>query len=96
MNSADNVEVVAMGDVLPDKLRQSREKLAAAFGDKFKATDDACFSGFDSYEKVIACDVDIVLLTAPPAFRPQHLAAAVAAGKHVFMEKTVRCGPRWR
>ncbi len=45
------------------------------------------FLGFDGYQKVIDSGVDIVILTTPPAFRPLHLAAAVAAGKHIFMEK---------
>lgn len=45
------------------------------------------FLGFDAYQKVIDSGVDIVILATPPAFRPLHLAAAVAAGKHVFMEK---------
>jgi predicted dehydrogenase len=33
--------------------------------------------------------VDVVLLTTPPHFRPLHLKAAVAAGKHIFCEKPV-------
>jgi len=33
--------------------------------------------------------VDIVLLCTPPHFRPAHFAAAVAAGKHCFVEKPV-------
>ena len=31
--------------------------------------------------------MDVVLLATPPHFRPIHLAACVAAGKHVFCEK---------
>ena len=31
--------------------------------------------------------MDLVLLTTPPHFRPIHYAAAVQAGKHVFLEK---------
>ena len=92
LKSSDGVDLVAMGDVLPDKLKASREKLSA-LGDRFKATDDTCFTGFDAYQKVIASDVDVVLLTAPPAFRPQHLKAAVEAGKHVFMEKPCAVDP---
>ena len=49
----------------------------------------AVFTGFDAYKKVLASDVDLVILATPPGFRPMHLAAAVAAGKHVFTEKPV-------
>lgn len=45
------------------------------------------FIGFDAYQKVIDSGADIILLTTTPAFRPLHFAAAVAAGKHVFVEK---------
>ena len=45
--------------------------------------------GFDAYQKAIDCGVDVVLLTTPPGFRPTMFEAAVAAGKHVFMEKPV-------
>jgi superfamily II DNA/RNA helicase len=34
-------------------------------------------------------DVEVVLLTTPPHFRPMHLKAAIDAGKHVFCEKPV-------
>src|SRR5262249_34133084 len=50
---------------------------------------DHCFLGFDAYQKVLASGVDVVLLCTPPHFRPAHLQAAVAAGKHVFAEKPV-------
>jgi predicted dehydrogenase len=47
------------------------------------------FVGFDAYRKVIASDVDIVLLATPPAYRPEHFEAAVNAGKHCFVEKPI-------
>jgi predicted dehydrogenase len=46
------------------------------------------FAGFDAYQQVIPL-VDVVILATPPGFRPIHFAAAVDAGKHVFMEKPV-------
>ena len=95
MRGSDGVEIVAMGDLMPDRLAQSRAALAKAVAEspelapKFKVTDERAFSGFDSYEKVLASGIDLVILATPPGFRPAHLAAAVAAGKHVFTEKPV-------
>ncbi|MCV5928341.1 Gfo/Idh/MocA family oxidoreductase, partial [Escherichia coli] len=50
---------------------------------------DRCFVGFDAYEKVIATDANYIILATPPGFRPLHLKAAIAAGKHIFTEKPV-------
>ena len=50
---------------------------------------DRIFIGLDAFQKVIGAGPDIVFLTTPPGFRPAHYAAAVAAGKHVFMEKPI-------
>ncbi len=43
--------------------------------------------GFEAYQKVIDAGVDLVLFATPPHFRPIHYAAAVKAGRHVFLEK---------
>ena len=49
-----------------------------------------CFSGANGYKKVMEMpEVEIVILTTPLNFRPQHFEAAVKAGKHVFAEKGV-------
>jgi predicted dehydrogenase len=95
LNSAHNVELVAMGDLFRDRLNQSLEilKNTPQVSSKIKITQETCFVGFDAYKKVIACDVDIVMLITPPHFRPQHLKAAVEADKHVFMEKPAAVDP---
>lgn len=95
LRGSDGVEVVALADLAPDRVARCRGELAKAaqadpaFAARLKITDENCFSGFDAYQKVIASDVNLVILAAPPFFRPSHLAAAVAAGKHVFAEKPV-------
>jgi predicted dehydrogenase len=38
---------------------------------------------------LLDCDLDLVVLASPPAFRPLHFEAAVRAGKHVFMEMPI-------
>jgi myo-inositol 2-dehydrogenase / D-chiro-inositol 1-dehydrogenase len=95
MEGADGVEIVALGDLMPDRIAECRASLAKAtakspaMAARLKVTDDKCFSGFDNFEKVLAADVNYVILASPPGFRPKHLAAAVAAGKHIFTEKPV-------
>jgi len=93
LNSAKNVELVAMGDLFKDRIDRSRRTLKERLGEKIKVTQDTCFVGWDAYKKVLACDVDMVILTEPPHFRPGHLKAAIRAGKHVFMEKPVAVDP---
>ncbi len=82
-----NVILTAMGDVFEDRLESSYSELIKIVGDKVKVEKENKFIGFDAYQKIIASDVDVVLLTTPPAFRPDHLEAAVNAGKHIFCEK---------
>jgi predicted dehydrogenase len=89
LSTGEAVVLTAMGDVFEDRLQSSRKNLAAdeQFGKRVKVPDSACFVGLDAYQKVIDSGVDVVLLATPPGFRPQHLQAAVAAGKHIFCEK---------
>ncbi len=89
VTSAANVKLVAMGDVFKDRLDSARKTIKGNVGDKVDVPDERCFVGLDAYEKVIASGVDLVILATPPGFRPLHLQAAVAAGKHVFSEKPV-------
>ncbi len=83
------VVLTAMGDVFSDRLEEAYGAISKVKPDKVKVSDQNKYIGFDAYQKVIDSGVDVVLLTTPPAFRPGHLAAAIAAGKHVFCEKPV-------
>ena len=90
LNADQNVKLVAMGDAFADRLQSSLTNLKQQAPDgKVEVAEDRCFTGFDAYQKVIDCGVDVVLLCTPPHFRPEHFRAAVAAGKHVFVEKPV-------
>jgi predicted dehydrogenase len=94
LNSSENVELVAMGDLFNDRVERCRRTLRRNLPDKVKVTEDKCFVGWNAHKKVVACDdVDMVILTEPPHFRPSHLKAAIEAGKHVFMEKPVAVDP---
>jgi predicted dehydrogenase len=84
-----NVVLTAMADVFDNKLQTSLAELKKNHPDKVKVDPDHCFIGLDAFQKLIDSGVDVVLLATPPGFRPQHLKAAVAAGKHIFCEKPV-------
>ena len=83
------VKLVAMGDAFEDHLEGKYTLLKKKFGDQVDVPKERRFTGFDAYKQVIASDVDLVILATPPGFRPIHFEAAIAAGKHVFMEKPV-------
>src|SRR5215469_14570961 len=91
MSTDHNVKLVAMGDAFEDRLSGSLENIQKEgnFGAKIDVPKDRQFVGFDAYQKVLGAGVDLVILATPPGFRPIHFAAAVDAGKHVFMEKPV-------
>ncbi len=95
VNGTPNVELYAMGDLFQDRLDGSLARLQKDknVADKVNVSEDRRFAGFDAYQKVMDTDVDYVLLTTPPGFRPLHFEAAVNAGKHAFMEKPVAVCP---
>jgi len=94
VNSAPGVEIVALGDLFEDRLKESLAKLTKDVPAAVKVTPDKCFVGFDAYQRVLATDVQMVLLVAPPHWRAQHFQAAIEAGKHVFMEKPGGVDPK--
>lgn len=63
--------------------------LAEQYGNRARLDRSRLFSGLDSYKKLLQTDIDVVLLCTPPAFRPEHLAAAIDASKHIYAEKPV-------
>ncbi len=83
------VRLVALGDLFGDRVEKCLENLRKEdTAAHIEVDPEHCFTGFDAYERVIE-QCDVVLLATTPHFRPQHLEAAVAAGKHVFCEKPV-------
>ena len=76
-----------MADVFADRLQESLSALkGSSVGPRVDVPKDRQYSGFDAYKQVID-QVDVVLLTTPPHFRPIHLAYAVEKGVNTFVEK---------
>ena len=85
-----NVKLVAMGDAFPDALSSSLANLQkTSEAERVDVPKERQFVGFDNYKQVCDADIDVVLLAAPPHFRPDHIEYAVKKGLHVFAEKPV-------
>ncbi len=91
LNAGPNLQIVALGDTFKDRVDACREKILTEKGQEVPV--ENCFVGFDAFQKVIDAGVDIIILAAPPYFRPEHLAAAIQAKKHVFAEKPMCVDP---
>lgn len=85
------VRLVAVADVFPDKIENCLTWLQSTLGPErahlAEVPVERRHVGLGAADRLIASDVDVVLLATPPYFRPAHLAACVDAGKHVFTEK---------
>jgi myo-inositol 2-dehydrogenase/D-chiro-inositol 1-dehydrogenase len=84
-----NAIITAVADIYEEQVARSVKNLQASKngGARVQVESKNMFVGFDAYKAVIDSGVDVVILATPPGFRPQQMKAAVAAGKHVFVEK---------
>jgi predicted dehydrogenase len=81
------MRLVAVADAFEDRARGALAQLRKEYADQIDVPPERVFVGLDAYQKAIDCGVDLVVMAAPPGFRPMHYAYAVEKGKHVFMEK---------
>ena len=96
MNSEHGpVKLVAMADVVQDKLDRSYKALSKMFADRIDVPKERQFIGFDAYKKAIDClgPGDVAMLTNYGYFRPTQLEYAVKKGVNVFMEKSFAPDP---
>lgn len=97
---AGPIKLWAMADLFSDQIERSLAMLTrgakprdgyepcGSFGpEQIDVPPERRFVGFDAYQKAIESGADLVFLTTPAGFRPHHYAAAVQAGRHVFLEK---------
>ena len=76
-----NYQVVAVHDYFQDQ--------ADGAGDDHKVAAERRHTGLGSYKDLLAGKVDAVAIISPPYFHPEQAAAAVEAGKHVYLAKPV-------
>ena len=84
--------VVALGDLFQDQLDKARDSFNKIQPPKGYPDLDASqlFVGPHAFQQIAASkEVDAIVIATPPYYHPQHLEAAAAAGKHVYLEKPV-------
>jgi myo-inositol 2-dehydrogenase / D-chiro-inositol 1-dehydrogenase len=86
MNAGKDVHIVAMGDILLDRIQEKRTALKLKYPDQVEVPDSQCFTGFESYKHVIAVS-DVVIIANAAKFHSFYAKTAIEAGKHVFVEK---------
>jgi len=77
----DAYEVTAVADYFPE--------VAKAGAKAIEIPEDKAFSGLAGYKRMIDSGIDAIALQTPPYFFPEHSAAAVDAGVHVYAAKPV-------
>lgn len=77
-----NVQVTALADIYDDMLAEAKAKLPAPSANTYKSPQALLDSG-----------IDAVYIATPPYLHPEHFELAVAAKKHIFIEKPVAVDP---
>ncbi|MEN6601032.1 MAG: Gfo/Idh/MocA family oxidoreductase, partial [Bryobacteraceae bacterium] len=75
-NADPRAQVTALCDLFDDRIETATQKIKAVNPKVYK-----------DYEKLLASDVDAVIIATPPFEHPRMLEAAVQARKHIYCEK---------
>jgi myo-inositol 2-dehydrogenase / D-chiro-inositol 1-dehydrogenase len=73
--------VVALADYFQDRVDAAAGKLGVP--------ENKRFTGLSAYQRLLEQNLDAVAIISPPYFHPEQAAAAVEAGKHVYLAKPV-------
>jgi len=60
-----------------------------ACGEKCGVPSANRYTGLAGYRRLLERELDVVVIISPPYFHPEQAAAAVAAGRHVYLAKPV-------
>jgi myo-inositol 2-dehydrogenase/D-chiro-inositol 1-dehydrogenase len=74
-------DIVAASDYFQDRVD--------SLGSKFEVAQARRYTGLSGYRKLIESGVDAVAIESPPYFHPEQAAAAVDAGRHVYVAKPI-------
>jgi len=73
--------IVACADYFQDRIGK--------LGDRFGVPPERRYPGLSGYRRMLEGEFDAVAIESPPYFHPEHAAAAVEAGRHVYVAKPI-------
>ena len=73
--------LVAVADYFQDRVD--------AVGEKFQIPTERRFTTLSGYKRLLEQKLDAIIIETPPYFHPEQAAAAVDAGKHVYLAKPI-------
>ena len=73
--------IVAAADYFPDRVN--------SFGKKYKVDQARRYTGLSGYRRLLEQKLDAVAIISPPYFHPEQAAAAIDAGRHVYLAKPI-------
>src|SRR5690242_1946308 len=76
-----NYNLLTIADYFQDRVDSA--------GNRFKVEADKRFTGLSGYKRLLEQKIDAVAIESPPYFHPTQAAAAVEAGKHVYLAKPI-------
>jgi predicted dehydrogenase len=76
-----NTKVVALHDYFADRVQK--------LGDELSVEATARFTGLDGYRALLDRKLDAVAIESPPYYHPEQAAAALQAGKHLYLAKPI-------
>jgi myo-inositol 2-dehydrogenase / D-chiro-inositol 1-dehydrogenase len=76
-----NVRIVGVADPIPSQMDLLKSDL--------KLESPRMYGGLNGYRELVNSKLDAIVIESPPYFHPEQAAAAIAAGKHVFLAKPV-------
>jgi len=76
-------EIVALADYFPSVVDTAGEQLRVPESNRFR--------GLSCYKAVLAAGIDAVFMETPPYCFPEHVEAAVEAGRHIYVAKPLGC-----
>ena len=74
-------KITAVADYFEDRAERS--------GERFQVDASRRTSGLSAYKRLLEGKLDGVVIESPPYFHPEQAAAAVEAGRHVFVAKPI-------